>query len=202
MFGCHLYISVDVGINGTLATMGMLSVRWSCWFMLLNCAQYNGKYGCTTCKHKGQEVRIFTHAYIHIMWCTGCACWITFQVKVGRGTARAYGFEQLVLRESATHLTEALTAESSRKVWVIIHLVGIHLLLIHSAFNMHAGCVWCQGKVSASWSATLRCHSKFPCRLHALCAARGCTPSPFNMVWLHKYHCPWWIPEILVKQCV
>ena len=99
MFGCHLYISVDVGINGTLATMGMLSVRWSCWFMLLNCAQYNGKYGCTTCKHKGQEVRIFTHAYIHIMWCTGCACWITFQVKVGRGTARAYGFEQLVLRE-------------------------------------------------------------------------------------------------------
>lgn len=32
--------------------------------MLLNCHQYNGEYGCQTCKHKGKQVMCLIESHI------------------------------------------------------------------------------------------------------------------------------------------
>ena len=83
---------------------------------ILNCIQYNGRYGCSRCKHPGCVVSIIYHAvdvnlqllYVHkdmglLSIYSLChlpisvheyPCDFLLQVKVGRGHARAYDYRQ------------------------------------------------------------------------------------------------------------
>ena len=41
---------------------------------LLNCHQFNGEYGCATCKYPGVQVRMLFYSSIHSYMCTYVIC--------------------------------------------------------------------------------------------------------------------------------
>ncbi|CAI8020857.1 hypothetical protein GBAR_LOCUS12434 [Geodia barretti] len=54
--------------------------------------QFNGKFGCPTCKHEGK------------------------QVSIGRGSTRAYGYQPVTLRSHSQHTKYAMEAEATSQV--------------------------------------------------------------------------------------
>jgi hypothetical protein len=56
---------------------------------LTNMIQFNGKFGCPTCKHEGK------------------------QVSIGRGSTRAYGYQPVTLRSHSQHTKYAMEAEAT-----------------------------------------------------------------------------------------
>ena len=76
---------------------------------LLNCIQFNGTYGCSTCKHPGSTVcGIIVRVFVILLH---------RQVSVGRGKAHAYKFDyDYQLRNHQDHLADAQKALDSHSV--------------------------------------------------------------------------------------
>ena len=83
---------------------------------LTNMTQYNGKFGCPTCKQEGE------------------------QVSIGRGTTRAYGYQPSPLRSHQKHLQYANKAELVKKVRVIYCAKAIVQIVYSTA------CIWSERK--------------------------------------------------------